>query len=175
MQRLDKDLFYGIQRLCIDISGAAIALEPENIRTENAQYEWMIPEAQQTPEHLKVPLLEDEEFLHQYITKLCNKITDKTRAIYQGRRHSNATIGELEAIYQEIEVEQGVNPPKHQQSSETQLLHGYMDLLDDLETLSITLTAHQNRFDGDEISKWQSKLSGFINRIEEQQTISVRR
>ncbi len=168
MQHLDKDIFYGIQRLCVDISGAVIPLESENIRTDNPEYEWMIPEALQTPEYLKTPLLEDEEFLHQYITKLCNKITDKTRVIRQGRRHS---ISELEAIYREIEAEQY----KDQQSSETQLLHGYLDLLDDLEVLSSTLTAHQNHFDEDKISKWQSKLSGFMARIEAQQTISARR
>lgn len=147
---MKPELFYGTQRLAIEISGCAQCPEFDGLEFAPNQRELLLEERRQVYDlEVSIPVA-PVALLQEYLRDLSIRICDGARALRSGCRGWYRERSEFEEIYAEIEGE-GYQPAV---SVQVDPIHLVLDLEQDLELLRDIATMYREISSDRQYERW---------------------
>lgn len=168
---MDREIFYGVQRLSLELNAQAINLGQEIFNPEERQF--LLSDERQVYDLPEAKIYPDNLTVKAHLHNVCDDASETVRALRSGGRRilSPRSFGDLERIYQEIEGD-SYQPPSSVVRGDLALLHGWLDLVQDLEDLDDTIVMYPELSRAETRERWRDLIDDLCHQISHSAEIS---
>ncbi len=159
---MDVDLFYGVQRVAIEVSGRAVGLENERFQPMGRQF--LLPDERQIYDSPFLQMYPKNLKVADHLGRICTDAEDDVRSLRteRGVRCSNRDPLSLEDVYREIEGDSYVPAISH---DDIDVLNGWLNLLQGLEELQDIITMYPELATREIRERWLQRLNELCEMI----------